>query len=62
MPHARSLPAVDSIPTRFAFSSYSSLSRDSFEVGGVCVGAPIRICAGAISDGRSYRDTGPLNL
>jgi hypothetical protein len=30
---------------------------DSFKVGAVCVEAPVRFCAGAISDDRPYRDS-----
>jgi hypothetical protein len=40
------LPTVDSSTPRTASLSYSSFRRHSFEVGAVCVEAPVRICAG----------------
>ena len=48
--------AVDSSPTRITSLSSSSFPRHSSKVGAVCVEAPVRFCAGAISDDRPYRD------
>jgi hypothetical protein len=40
------LPALDPHSSRSASLSYCSFSRDSSEVGAVCVEALVRICAG----------------
>ena len=50
---------LDSTPPRSAPLPHGPLCRSASLVRAVCVKALVRICAGAISDGRPYRDSCP---
>jgi hypothetical protein len=54
------LEPVDSSAPRSAPLSRCTLLRHSSFVRAVCVDALVRICAGALSDDRPYRDCNPL--
>jgi len=49
------------VPRVLPSSSYAALRRQSSKAGAVCVKAHVRICAGATSNDRPYRDSQKLS-